>query len=68
MKSDDCLVLSYDDPAECLEKLERVQFEYECLLDYMAHNHPKHLPADFIDSAIEYLNDTALKYDLVNSD
>jgi hypothetical protein len=67
MNTDDAFVVSYDDPAECLEKLEKVQFEFECLLDYMAMNHPKHLPADFIDGAIEHLNDTALKYDLVTS-
>lgn len=40
MKADRAFFVMYPDPAEAMEALRRARFEFECLLDYVAANHP----------------------------
>ena len=39
--------MSYPDPAEAMAALQRARFEFECLLDYVASNHPAALVEEF---------------------
>lgn len=37
----------YPDPKEAMEALERARFEFQCLLDYVAHAHPRALGDEY---------------------
>ena len=47
MKADYAFSVSYPDPAEAIEALRRARFEFECLLDYAATNHPAALVDEY---------------------
>lgn len=40
-------VVCYPDPKEAMEALERARFEFQCLLDYVAHAHPRALGDEY---------------------
>lgn len=60
--ADHVFSVSFADPAECLAVLEQARFEFECLLDYMAHHFAETLPPEFIDESIDALIDVADKF------
>ncbi len=62
--NDEAFVVCYPDPNEALKVLERKRFEFECLLDYVAANHPQMLAADFAVDLQDYISETWAKYDL----
>lgn len=45
--TDFALSVNYPNPAEAMEALHRARFEFECLLDYVAANHPAALVDEF---------------------
>lgn len=52
------------DPAQALEELENKLFEFQCLLDYVAANHPQVLTAGFGESVEDELHHVWAKYGL----
>lgn len=49
--------VSIPDPAEARAALEKARFEFECLLDYVAANHPQVLTDDLGTSLMHDMGD-----------
>jgi hypothetical protein len=47
MTTDRVFAVNYPDPKEAIEALRRARFEFECLLDYVATNHPAALVDEY---------------------
>lgn len=47
MTDERVFAVSYPDPNEAMEALRRARFEFECLLDYVATNHPAALVDEY---------------------
>lgn len=47
MTTERVFAVSYPDPNEAMEALRRARFEFECLLDYVATNHPAALVDEY---------------------
>lgn len=59
MDYDFAFSVAYPDPDEALQALERARFELECLMDYVAANHPQKISAQYLEELVEYLEEEA---------
>ena len=47
MTDDQVFAVCLPDPDEAMDALRRARFEFECLLDYVATNHPRALGDEY---------------------